>query len=91
MLVLKRGISESTYIIIPPSDKPTTIEVIVIDSQKNPGHGPRLRLGFEAPADVGVYRKEVLEAIARGEVPDPSVVKHPSPSQLQAMQIVRDE
>lgn len=90
MLVLKRVVGESVFIIAPPSDKPTVVEVIVINSQKRTEDGPRLRLGFEAPDSVGIYRREVLEKIASGEMPDEKMGIHPAPSPEESMRIVSE-
>jgi carbon storage regulator len=59
MLVLTRRINESIVI----NDD---VSVLVVEVR-----GDRVRLGIEAPKDVGVHRKEVYDAIraARSEKP----------------------
>ena len=59
MLVLTRRINESIVI----NDN---VSVLVVEVR-----GDRVRLGIEAPKDVGVHRKEVYDAIrgARSEKP----------------------
>ena len=58
MLVLSRKKDESTVI-----NNDITIVVVEI-------RGDKVRLGVEAPKDVPVHRREVFEAIARGESAD---------------------
>ncbi len=58
MLVLSRKKNESIVI----NDN---IVVTVIDIR-----GDKVRLGFEAPNDVPIHRKEVYEAIKRSEAAD---------------------
>jgi carbon storage regulator len=55
MLVLSRKKDESIVI-----NNDITIVVVEI-------RGDKVRLGVEAPKDVPVHRREVFEAIARGE------------------------
>ena len=57
MLVLTRRINESIVI----NDD---VSVLVVEVR-----GDRVRLGIEAPKDVGVHRKEVYDAI-RSACPD---------------------
>jgi len=58
MLVLSRKKDESIVI-----NNDITIVVVEI-------RGDKVRLGVEAPKDVPVHRREVFEAIARGEPAD---------------------
>ena len=55
MLVLTRNINEQIII----GDK-ITITVVSV-------HGDRVRLGIDAPKEVPVHRREVYEAIQRGD------------------------
>ena len=57
MLVLTRKKNESIVI-------GENIVVMVIEVQ-----GDKVRLGIDAPKEVSVHRREVYEAIKRGEVP----------------------
>ena len=56
MLVLSRKKNEAVIIA-------DIVEVIVVEIR-----GDKVRLGFEAPKDIPVHRKEVYEAIKRQEV-----------------------
>jgi len=60
MLVLSRKKDESIVI-----NNDNTIVVVEI-------RGDKVRLGVEAPKEVPVHRREVFEAIARGEPVDAS-------------------
>jgi carbon storage regulator len=60
MLVLSRKKDESIVI-----NNDITIVVVEI-------RGDKVRLGVEAPKEVPVHRREVFEAIARGESVDPA-------------------
>ena len=62
MLVLGRYIDESIYICYDPSDKSKYVELKVVDIR-----GDKVRLGFNAPKDMPIHRKEVYEAILREE------------------------
>ena len=62
MLVLSRKKDESIVI-----NNDITIVVVEI-------RGDKVRLGVEAPKEVPVHRREVFEAIARGEPVDLPVV-----------------
>jgi carbon storage regulator CsrA len=63
MLVLSRKENESIIITIPANAKPgDQIVVTVVEAQAG-----KTRLGFEAPNYIPVHRKEVADAIARGE------------------------
>ena len=61
MLVLSRKKDESIVI-----NNDITIVVVEI-------RGDKVRLGVEAPKEVPVHRREVFDAIARGEPVDSSV------------------
>ena len=67
MLVLSRKKDESIVI-----NNDITIVVVEI-------RGDKVRLGVEAPKEVPVHRREVYDAIARGE---PLEIQLGSPSQL---------
>lgn len=54
MLVLSRRKNEEIYIVV----NGKMIKIMLVDIR-----GDRVRLGFEADQDVGVYRKEVYETI----------------------------
>ena len=69
MLVLSRKKDESIVI-----NNDITIVVVEI-------RGDKVRLGVEAPKEVPVHRREVFEAIARGEPVDmPAVSSTPDAS-----------
>jgi carbon storage regulator len=57
MLVLSRKLNES--IVIRDNIAITVVEI----------RGDKVRLGIEAPKEVPVHRREVYEAIKRGQVP----------------------
>jgi len=65
MLVLSRKKDESIVI-----NNDITIVVVEI-------RGDKVRLGVEAPKEVPVHRREVFEAIARGESVDMSAAAAP--------------
>jgi len=69
MLVLSRKKDESIVI-----NNDITIVVVEI-------RGDKVRLGVEAPKEVPVHRREVFEAIARGDdvLPDTDSSPHSSP------------
>ena len=60
MLILGRNVNETVTIIVPPSDKPQTIEVVVTEA-----HRDKARLGIIADRAIRVHRKEVVEIIAK--------------------------
>ena len=66
MLVLSRKKDESIVI-----NNDITIVVVEI-------RGDKVRLGVEAPKEVPVHRREVYEAIARGESVDATSMSAPS-------------
>lgn len=54
MLVLRRCLYETVVLTIPPSAEVRTVEVILVD-------GEACRLGFEAPKDIRIARKELTQ------------------------------
>ena len=56
MLVLQRGIGET--VMVGDSVRTTVVDI----------RGDKVRLGIEAPREVSVHRKEVYDAIKRGDV-----------------------
>ena len=71
MLVIGRRLQETVAIIVPPSDKPQTIEIVLTEA-----HRDRARLAFIADRSIRVHRKEVIDAIAKdGERPIPPLLK----------------
>ena len=66
MLVLSRKKDESIVI-----NNDITIVVVEI-------RGDKVRLGVEAPKEVPVHRREVFEAIARGEILNAAPVSAPA-------------
>ena len=68
MLVLSRKKDESIVI-----NNDITIVVVEI-------RGDKVRLGVEAPKEVPVHRREVFEAIARGESVDASAADAAGPA-----------
>jgi carbon storage regulator len=66
MLVLSRKKDESIVI-----NNDITIVVVEI-------RGDKVRLGVEAPKEVPVHRREVFEAIARGEPVDAAAAASPA-------------
>ena len=69
MLVISRTRDGRVVIIVPPSDKPTEIDMTIVDIR-----GDKVRLGFDAPREVNIARSELLEP-----TPPPS----PSPSRSE--------
>ena len=58
MLVLTRHIDEDVMV-----DHPLgTVRVVIVGVE-----GDMVRLGFDAPPDVKIYRKEIYDSIQRGE------------------------
>jgi len=72
MLVLSRKKDESIVI-----NNDITIVVVEI-------RGDKVRLGVEAPKEVPVHRREVFEAIARGEPLDLTALKTPDEADSSA-------
>jgi len=72
MLVLSRKKNESIVI----NDN---ITVVVVEIR-----GDKVRLGIEAPKEVPVHRREVYEAICRGETPAAELQPEASPPQLDS-------
>lgn len=57
MLVLTRHVGDTVRLIIPPSDRPTAIDVVVTEMRHL-----KMRLGFAAPRQVSIHRAECLDA-----------------------------
>lgn len=55
MLMLTRKIHERIFVTVPASDKPTVIEVELIDIDRN-----RSRIGFVAEPNVEIMRSELV-------------------------------
>ena len=72
MLVLSRKKDESIVI-----NNDITIVVVEI-------RGDKVRLGVEAPKEVPVHRREVFEAIARGEAIDAAAVTTPGADAVES-------
>ncbi len=68
MLVLSRKKDESIVI-------NNNIRIVVVEIR-----GDKVRLGVEAPKEVPVHRREVFDAIAKGEPLDVPAVLLPAPS-----------
>ena len=79
MLVRSRKKDESIVI-----NNDITIVVVEI-------RGDKVRLGVEAPKEVPVHRREVFEAIARGEPVDTAVVTTPTVEATPADATPQDE
>lgn len=60
MLVLSRFASETIRLIVPPSDIPTEITVMVIEIRRD-----KTRLGFQAPKNTIIHREEIWDEIER--------------------------
>lgn len=56
MLILTRKVDETVQAIVPPSDKPVTIEMTVTGIR-----GPLVKLGFVAPQSVRFARGELVD------------------------------
>lgn len=54
MLALTRRIGETVILRIPPSDKEMKVEVTYVGLK-----GISVKLGFEAPREVNIFRKEI--------------------------------
>lgn len=59
MLVLKRKKDEVVIITVPPSDKETTIEVVV--NKLRASANPACWIGFQASRDVVIVREEIWD------------------------------
>ena len=62
MLTIGRKRGEIIRVIVPPSTKPQTMEIVVSEAKRD-----RARIGFIADVAIKIHRKEVLDAIAKGE------------------------
>lgn len=56
MLVISRQRDERVIITVPPSTKPTEIEVTIVDIR-----GDKVRTGYNAPKEVNIARLELLD------------------------------
>ncbi len=63
LLVLSRKENEEIVMIVPPSDRPQVISVLVVGHQRN-----ATRIGVRADKSIKVHRREILNKIARGQV-----------------------
>ena len=79
MLVLSRKKDESIVI----NDN---ITIVVVEIR-----GDKVRLGVEAPKDVPVHRREVFEAIARGEPIDEPALPSATHDRLHQRDQQRDQ
>ena len=64
MLVLARRLGEKVFINTDPSDPTVGVTITVVDIDRG-----KVRLGFEAPRKVPIYRAELLPL--RSENPSP--------------------
>lgn len=64
-LTLARHVGERVIITVPPSDKPTTIAVLVVGLW-----GGQARLAFKAPRETAVHREEVQAERDGGDYED---------------------
>jgi sRNA-binding carbon storage regulator CsrA len=64
MLCIGRQPKQSTVILVPPSDKPTLVEVHQAEIR-----GDKSTLAFDAPAEVRIYRRELYDTIAAAVKP----------------------
>jgi carbon storage regulator len=55
MLVLTRIPGEKIHVIVPPSDTPTEVIVLVADIERG-----KARIGIEAPRNVDIMRNELI-------------------------------
>lgn len=56
MLVLSRGVTQEVCLLLPPSTEPRMVTVIVGEICSG-----KVRLAIDAPQQVGVFRKELLD------------------------------
>lgn len=68
MLVLSREIGQELVIDVPGY---SLIRVAVVDVRL----GPKVRIGIDADSRIAVHRREVYDAIQRGEVKDTPIVR----------------
>lgn len=61
MLVLNRKEGESIVVTVPPSVVPRRVRVTAVDTRQD-----RVRIGFEADADISIHREEVQAQVDRG-------------------------
>ena len=60
MLVLSRNVNES--IIATWGDGSPVLEIMIVGIKEG-----KIRLGFTAPKEIGIYRKEVFDEIKRSQ------------------------
>lgn len=60
MLILARKLNEKVVLEIPASTQPTEVVVCISDIIPRRGGGV-VRIGFEAPVDILVWRKELKD------------------------------
>jgi sRNA-binding carbon storage regulator CsrA len=82
MLVLSRKKEESIRCVVPPSDKPTVIDIKMIEIK--PG---RARFGLDAPVSTVITRHELLEPETT-EVPAEATAPTETPSKAPADAVV---
>jgi carbon storage regulator len=72
MLVLSRQMDDETVLILPDGREVVATVVSIV-----PG---KVRIGWTAPADVRIHRREVYDAIKRGEPrrPAPETLTYPT-------------
>jgi carbon storage regulator CsrA len=63
MLVLTRGIDEAVVLLVPRTGQPSLRIEVMVTAVRN----GRVRIGFEAPAEVLIDREEVSERRERGD------------------------
>lgn len=68
MLILSRRKEESIRCVVPPSEKPTVIDLKLIDIKR-----AAARFGFDAPREVIITRTELLES----EIDEETTVEEP--------------
>jgi sRNA-binding carbon storage regulator CsrA len=59
LLVLSRKRDQHTQITVPPSDKPTVIDVVLVDIR-----GDKCRIGYQAPREVEIVRDDAEKRAA---------------------------
>jgi sRNA-binding carbon storage regulator CsrA len=59
MLTLRRKPGQDVYIVVPGREKPVRISVLAF--LPDTGHGPEIRLGFDAEDDIEILRHELYE------------------------------
>ena len=62
MLVLTQKRGNEVVIVVPPSAEPTTLTVKLVEVERG-----KVRLGFEAPREVSIHRREILDRMAAAQ------------------------